>query len=420
MVPLHCIPGALLKIFGLKIFELAWRNVWRNRRRSQVTIAAMSFGLLVMILYAGLFEGYMVMMERNIIDMEVGDVQIFAGDYREAPSIHTRISDPERILASLDEAGYPASARLLAFGLAAADESSSAVSFRGIEVLRDAKVSAVFDHIARGQWLDPSLPNEVVIGRRLARTLAIDLGDEIVVISQGADEAMAYDLYTVRGILKPISDATDRTGMFMTEAAFRELLVVPDGVHQIVVRRPGDVPLEVAVAQLRNAIPTYDVKSWRDLSPTIASMLDSARGAMVAMFLIVYVAIAILILNAMLMAVFERIREFGVLKALGVGPVAVMGIILAEAAIQVAVALAIGVALAIPSLAYLVRYGIDLGTLSGTSVMGVAMDSVWRAVVNAGVFSLPIATLVGIVGVAVLYPALKASLIEPVEAMRYH
>jgi ABC-type lipoprotein release transport system permease subunit len=260
----------------------------------------------------------------------------------------------------------------------------------------------------------------VVIGGKLARTLAVGLGAEIVVISQGADDAMAYDLFRVRGILEAIGDATDRTGVFMSDAAFRELLVVPEGVHQIVVRRPSELPLESAVLEIEGIVRTHDVLSWRKLMPTIASMLDSARGAMVAMFLIVYLAIAILILNAMLMAVFERIREFGVLKALGVGPGAVMGIILIETAIQVGVALAIGIGLAIPGLIYLIRVGIDLGALGGTSVVGVAMDSVWRAAFTPQVFSTPVATLVSVVALAVLYPALKASLIQPVTAMRHH
>jgi putative ABC transport system permease protein len=385
-----------------------------------VTIAAMSLGLLVMILYAGLMEGYLRMMEANVVNLEVGDVQIFADDYRDAPSVHTRIADSQRIIASLDAAGFPATPRLLAFGLAAADESSAAVSFRGIDVASDARVSAVHERVARGHWLDPASPKEIVIGRKLARTLAIGLGEEVVVISQGADEAMAYDLFSVRGILESVGDATDRTGVFMTDAAFRELFVVPEGVHQIVVRRPPELPLEDAVLEIEAIVHTHDVQSWRTLMPTIASMLDSARGAMVAMFLIVYIAIAILILNAMLMTVFERIREFGVLKALGVEPAAVMAIILLETAIQVGVALAIGIGLAIPGLVYLMRVGIDLGSLAGTSVVGVAMDSVWRAAFTPQVFSTPVVTLVSVVAIAVLYPALKASLIQPVTAMRHY
>ena len=399
---------------------MAWRNVWRNRRRTLVTIAAMSFGLLTMILYAGLMEGYVRSMERSVLDLEMGDVQIFAGDYRENPSIYTRIEEPEALLRPLEAAGFPASGRLLAYGLAAAGESSAGVSFRGVEVERDARVSLVHRELAQGRWLDPVDPGGVVLGRRLARTLDVELGDELLVLSQGADGSMAYDLYAVRGVLRGIGDATDRTGVFMTAAAFRELMVVPDGVHQIIVRRPLELPLPAAAAQIAALASGLDVQTWRQLVPTLASMIDSARSLIVAMFLIVYVAIGILILNAMLMAVFERVREFGVLKAIGVGPLEVLSLIFVESAIQTGLALLIGVALSIPSLIYLTQVGIDIGSLAGVSVMGIAMDPIWRTAVEPAIFSRPILTLVFIVFLAVTYPALKAALIQPVEAMRYH
>jgi putative ABC transport system permease protein len=404
----------------LSILGMAWRNVWRNRRRSGVTTAAMSLALLVMILYAALMEGYLRGMERSVLDLEMGDVQVFAGDYRTKPSIDTRIDDPTPLLAPLEEAGFRATTRLLAFGLAAAEESSAGASFRGVDVVRDAQVSEIHLNVERGSWLDPADPKGVVIGRRLALTLGVDPGEEIVVLSQGADGAMAADLYRVRGVLRGISDATDRTGIFMTDDAFRELLVVESGVHQIIVRRPTDVDLEAASLRIRDIAPNLDVRTWRQLVPTIASLLDSARGVMIAMFLIVYLAVAIMILNAMLMAVFERIREFGVLKALGVGPFAVLQLILVESAILTALAIAIGVLVSLPLLWFLVRVGIDLGSLAGTSVVGVAMDPVWRAAVDPSVFTRPIATLLTVVALAVVYPALKAALIRPVEAMHHH
>jgi ABC-type antimicrobial peptide transport system permease subunit len=141
---------------------------------------------------------------------------------------------------------------------------------------------------------------------------------------------------------------------------------------------------------------------------------------MIAMFFIIYVAIGILILNAMLMAVFERIREFGVLKALGVGPFDVLRLILVESAIQTAIAILVGVSLAVPGILYLSRTGIDLGKLGGVTIMGIAWDPVWRAAVSVGIFTGPILVLVLIVAVAVFYPALKAALIRPVEAMHHH
>jgi putative ABC transport system permease protein len=400
---------------------MAWRNVWRSRRRSLVTVAAMSLALLVMILYAGLLEGYVRDMERNVLDLEVGDVQLFAADYRDNPSIYTRIENPdEAVLAPLERAGYPASARLLAYGLAAAGDSSAGVSFRGVDVEDDARVSRIHEQVAEGRWLDPADAKGVVLGRRLAHTLAVEPGAELVVLSQGADGAMAYDLYTVRGILRSIGDMTDRTGVFMTTGALRELLVVPEGVHQIIVRRPPGIELDDAAHRVKSLAGQLEVKTWRQLLPTIASMMDSARGVMIAMLVVVYAAVGILILNAMLMAVFERIREFGVLKALGVGPFDVLRLILLETGIQTGIAIGVGLALGIPGILYLSHTGIDLAGFAGISIMGIALDPVWRAAISLRVFATPIGVLLIIVGAAVVYPALKAALIRPVDAIHHH
>jgi ABC-type lipoprotein release transport system permease subunit len=403
----------------MNVFKLAWRNVWRNRRRTLVTVGAMTLGLVMMILTAGLMEGFLRDLERDVLDLEVGDVQIVAGDYRENPSIYTRIEDPEALLAPLEAAGFPASARLLAFGLAAGDESAAGASFLGVDLERDARVSLVHEQLAQGSWLQPGDDHGVVLGRRLAATLDVGPGSELVVLSQGADGSMANDLYIVRGVLRGIGDGIDRSGIFMTEAAFRELLVVPDGAHLIIVRRPADVDLPATVGRVHALAPEHDVKTWRQLMPTIASYIDSARQMIFVMFFIIYIAIGILILNAMLMAVFERVREFGVLKALGVGPVEVLLLILVESAIQTVLAVGIGLALATPGILYLTHTGIDLGSLAGVSILGMALNPIWRAAMSAQVFAAPVVALLAIVAAAVLYPAFKAALIRPVDAMHH-
>ena len=399
---------------------MAWRNVWRNRRRTIVTVSAMSFALFVMILYSAMLEGYLEGMERSILDLEVGDVQVFAGDFRENPSLYTVIEEPEKLIEPLSADGFTASARVLAFGLAAAGESSAGVSFRGVDVEQDATVSNIHEEVAEGRWLDPGDPKGVVLGRRLARILAVGVGDEIVVLTQGSDGAMAYDLYDVRGILRGIADATDRSGVFLNQSALRELLEVPTGVHQIIVRRPEEVDLAQAAMRVSAFAPDLDVQTWRQLMPTLSSLLESSRSAMVMMSFIMYVAIGMLILNAMLMAVFERIRELGVLKALGVGPFEVLRLILLESGIQTALAMIAGTICAIPVVWYLRDTGLDLQSLAGVSVMGIAFDPHWRAVITVDVFTSPVVMLAIVVAIAVLYPAIKASTIRPVEAMHHH
>jgi ABC-type lipoprotein release transport system permease subunit len=372
----------------MRLLVMAWRNLWRYRRRTLVTVAAMTLALLIMVLYTSLVEGYLRDLERNIVDIELGDIQVFAPDYRDNPSIYNRIENPEPLLAELRDRGLGASARLIGGGLAAAGESSAGAMLKGIDLAQDATVSQISQHVDRGSWLHAADQNGVVVGSRLAHTLGVEPGDELVLLGQATDGSIANDLYTVRGVLRSISEDADRGGIFMTEDAFRFFFSMPQGAHQLMIRRPAEA-------------------------------LDSTRGLIVIVFLVIYVVVAILIINAMLMSVFERINEIGVLKALGVSPRQVLTLIFIEGGLQTAIAIGVALTLSVPGLAYLADHGIDLSGMGSMSFAGMAFDPVWRGVVTPWVIVGPVLTLVFIVSVSVLYPALKAARISPVEAMRY-
>ncbi len=403
----------------MRLLVMAWRNLWRYRRRTVVTVAAMTLALLIMVLYTSLVEGYLRDLERNIVDIELGDIQVVAPDYRNNPSIYRRIENPEQLVAQLRDRGLRASTRLIGGGLGAAGESSAGVMLKGIDVEQDAAVSEISEHLASGQWLDATDRAGVVLGNRLAKTLGVEPGDELILLGQAADGSMANDLYTIRGVLRSISDDADRAGVFMTEQAFRSFFVIPSGAHLIMVRRPAERDLSVAVAEVREIAVGLNVETWRDLAPILASFLDSTRSLILIVFLVIYVVVAILIINAMLMSVFERIRELGVLKALGVGPGHVFTLVFMEGGLQTGIAIVVALALSVPGLAYLADHGLDLSGLGGMSFAGMAIDPVWRAVVTPMTIIGPVVTLVVIVTVSVLYPALKAARISPVAAMRY-
>jgi len=403
----------------VNLLRMAWRNVWRNRRRSLVTIAATTLAFSVMILYSSMVEGYLRTMERNLLDLELGDVQVHAPTYEDDPSLYSSIQDSDELLRRFDEHGWAASARLLGFGLGAADDASAGVQIEGIDVARDVRVSGIDTRVREGSWLDPSDPYGVVVGAQLARTLVVKPGDELILLSQASDGSMANDLYTVRGVLLGVSEAVDRAGVFLTEEAFRSFFAFPNGAHQIILRRPTGEDLDAFAAEVRALAPEERVQTWRELVPTLASLLDSARAVMVMVFLIVYVAIGILVLNAMLMAVFERIREFGVLKAIGYAPTQVLGVIFAECAVQAGLAVVVGLALAFPGLWYLTRVGVDMGKLGGMAMMGVVLDPIWRGVMEPSVIVGPLATLLVIIGIAAAYPAAKAAWISPIRAIQH-
>ncbi len=401
------------------IFKMAWRNIGRNRRRTAVTVGAMAFGLYAMVIWFGMLQGLLDDMEETVVEVELGDLQIHAATYLDDPSLYTDIDDADALLSGLEAAGFRASARLVGAGLAAAHDSAAGASLRGIDVQANARVSVISTRLAEGTWLGDRDPAGVVVGRRLARALDLTVGDELVILSQTTDGGIANDLYAVRGILDTVGDSVDRSAVFLTEAAFRELFVMPQGAHEIVVRKPDDLELAAALEAVQGLAPGLDTRSWRSLVPTLATYLDSARQMMGILSAIIYIVVAILILNAMLMAVFERIREFGVLKALGVEPRQVLSLIFAESALQTGLALAIGLSLAVPTLWYLAEFGIDTGALGGVSVIGATFATVWQATVSPATFATPSLTLIALVLLAVIYPAMKAARISPVEAMRH-
>lgn len=403
----------------MSTWKMAWRNVWRNKRRSVTTVAAMTLALFVLILYSGLFEGYLRGMERNVLDFEVGDVQIFTEEYLDRPSKYAFIPNPDQLVADLESEGINASARLLGGALAGHGDSSSGVSLRGIYVERDGTVFRISEAIAEGEWLDTADPEGVVVGRRLAETLDVGPGDELVLFTQAMDGGSADRLYRVRGVLQGVADQTDRTAVFMTEAAFRDLLLFPEGAHQLIARRPTDSELDAVTARVRALAPNLGVRSWKELMPTVAEMLETSRGMIYVIFLIFYLVVAILILNAMLMAVFERIREFGVLKAIGGGPGKIMGLILCECLLQITLATIVGLLLALPCMWYLSQHGINIGAMAGMSVAGIAMEPIWYGVYTTQTLAMPIFMLFFIALAAALYPAMKAARISPVHAMRY-
>ncbi len=383
------------------ILKMAWRNVWRNTRRSAITIAAMTLALFMELLYSGLVQGLVIGMTEDATAYELGDVQVFTKGYLTKPSIYDTVPDHERILQQLEAKGYRATERLFGGGLSASGELSSGAMFVGIDPVQDAATLDLHEAIAEGQWLSDDDPKGILVGRGLARTLALEIGDEVVVLSGAADGSVANDLFQVRGILMSVAAGLDRSAILMTESTFRELMALPEGAHKIFVRKPIDTPLPQAKDDVLAVVGTGDdapaVKTWKEVSPFLAQYIDSVSSVVVVMYVIVYLAVGILVLNAMLMAVFERIRELGVLKAIGYSPTQVLSMMLVEGLIQGVVATVLGITLATPVMWYMGTYGVNVGALGGMEMAGMTMPPIWLGRYTPDVLVVPILILFVIV-----------------------
>ncbi len=405
----------------MKIIPIALRNISRKRVRSAITIGSMAFAGFIMLFFAALGQGMLYTMEQNAVGVYLGDIQIHAPGYRSDPDLYTRVPDPAALVDKLEKAGFHAAPRLYGFGLAAASGNSSGIWMRGVDLIREPKVTLLDRQVMEGAWLSADKPKEVVIGKKLAYTLGVKPGGEIVVVSQAADGAMANDIYHVRGILKSVGDAVDQGGFLMVDAEFRRLMGVAEGTHEIAVARVDkDRILAEAADTVASLAPGMEVKTWRDLQPVLAKMIDVMDISLLFMLFIAYSAVGMVILNATLMNVFERIREFGVMKAIGVTPPQVFSLIMAEAVLEAVIANVLALGAGIPVVRYFEVHGIDLSNFSsGASLAGLALDPVWYCKLNTKALTMPVWFMFAVVLAAVIYPAMKAALLKPLDAMHH-
>jgi len=405
----------------MKILTIASRNVFRNWHRTLVTTLAMGFAGFIMILFASLMQGLLQASEKNAVSMDLGDIQVHSFDYLEDPDLYKVIKDPDLIITGLKKAGFYAAKRLYGFGLISAGSASAGIQLHGIDLQAESGVTQINQHILKGSWLEEDDPDGVVLGRKLARTLGVSPGDELIFLGQATDGSMANNVYRIKGILKSVGEEIDRTGVYINEKTFRELMILPEGAHEIALMRPDrTTDLAEATREVSRIAAGYETLNWRELKPVIARILDLADSQMIILVVITYTAVAMLVLNAMLMTVFERIRELGIMKAIGVTPGQLMLLVYAETFIQVSVAALLAVLSGVSLSRYFEHKGIDLSSFAeGASFGGVAVDPVWKAYLTPKAVAVPVIFLFIISFLAVLYPAVKAALIQPVKAIRH-
>lgn len=403
----------------MSILKMALRNVGRNRRRTLITTIATALAVGLMIVYTALVDGVIHQMERSVLAMDVGQVQIHKAGYRQDPTIYATIDDSDAILTRLDDAGVHGTSRLFGFALAAAGSSSAGVQMRGFDLVREPQVTELHTRIRDGAWLDAADPNGVVIGKKLARTLGVGVGDDLIILGQATDGSMANARFKVRGVLKAVNEPIDRAGVLMSQDTFRQLMAMPAGVHEIAVVGKIGGDLGPTTQLVRDAAGPWEVLNWRELNPVMADLLDNSRGAMTFMILLTYSAVIMVVFNAMLMSVFERVREFGILKAIGLSPLRVATMIVIEAIAQASVASVAAIAFGLPLAFWLQRDGLDFSSFaSDIDFAGMAMEPIWYASVTPNCVIEPLIWLFALTLLAVAYPAGKAALIKPVEAFR--
>ena len=410
-------------------FRLGWRNLWRNSRRTTITWIAVTLNTAVMILSYALMDGLMGQVLSNATNQVVGEVQVHAPGYLAERNVYLTIPQPQAVLDRAHALSVPAASRSYGYGLLSHGSKSAGAQFWGVHPREELAAFDLGRNIAEGSYLpttppaqpqDASAAHPMVLGAKLARSLHVAPGDEIVAVVQAMDGSLGSQLFSVRGILKLAGESIDRNAAIVLAADFEALFVSGGAIHEIALNSRGRMTPEVLAQNLAPATANLDVRTWHKLLPALSDMASLFDASILIFALIFGLAAASGVLNTMLMSTFERIREFGVQKALGATPWRILADVASEAFLLACLGTLAGVVLALPASLYLHYRGLDLSSVvSGFTAMGVAYDPVWHARVSLQVFVAPVLVMWVVCLVASLWPAVRAARIQPVTAMTH-
>ena len=397
---------------------LAWRNLWRNYRRTLIMLITIALGVWSMIFMSALMRGMVDEIVRNGLQTLPGEVQIHAPDFRRDPSVVNSMAIPRgNLLQTLN--GPPVSAwaaRVRVPAVISSERDSRGVTLLGVDPKAEQALGSAPHEIIEGRFLAGVDDKGVVIGASLAKRLETSLGKRIVLMSQNPSNDVADRGARIVGIYKARLPGTEDIYVYAGRAVIQKMLSMGDSVSEVAVTADNYRDVDSWYPGLASAAGgQLEVLPWTELDPFLRSMLAVQDGFALVFMVVVFLALSFGLVNTLVMAVFERMREIGLMLALGMRPGLVLGQILLESLYLLAVGLAIGNVTAYLSLKSL-EDGIDISSVAkGMEMM--SMSPVLYPVLKVDDMLMSTAVVIVLGLAASLLPAWKASRLDPVKAL---
>ena len=345
---------------------LAWKNVWRNKKRSLIIIAALTFGLWGGLLAGAVMMGWGESMTESAIDRDLGHIQVHNPGYLRDRETTNYIPDGPEVANQIRAIpGVTAvSGRTVVQGMASSPASSFGALIEGVDPANARQVTDIHRLIIDGEYLSEQGKNPVVIGQKLAKRLNLKRSSKIVLSFQAMDSSLVYAAFKVVGIYKSESAQFDESHVFVDQADLIRLLNAPLIYQEIAIRVESARLIPEIRAAIESKYPLLMVDSWRELAPELAYTADIMKTYTYWFVAIILLALLFGITNSMLMAVMERTRELGVLLAIGMKKARVFVMIMLETIMLSLTGGAVGIAIGAATIAYFYHNGINFSAFA--------------------------------------------------------
>ncbi len=404
---------------------LAWRNIWRNPRRTIVILLAVIIGVWSMVFLGALMRGMETQMVRNSISTLTGSIQIHNRNYRNDPVVENSMDNMDQLdkaLLTILDPGSLWAKRIRVNAIAANARQSSFVTLVGIEPEKEAKISFIGKAMISGRFLSAKDKNKIIVGKALLEKFNTKIGNKLILMSQDTQNEIASKAFRITGIFSAESETVEKQFVFIPISQAVKMLKMGNLVSEVSIMLPRlDITgrKETRAAEKLIAAVNDDrlvIETWHELLPMMKAYLKMSGFFLYIWYFVVFVAMGFGIVNTSLMAIFERMREFGLMKALGMKPIQVIKGIVTEAFFLLVLGILAGNILGFLSVAAIADKGIDLSALAaGVQMWGIPRilyPEIWaQDVVVAGLVVLLLGILVS------LYPAFKAAWVTPTQAM---
>ena len=401
------------------LLTLAWRNIWRNKKRSLIIISAIAVGLCCGLFSSATMFGMWDSMINTTIDRDLGHFQIHSKSFEDEKLVTDTIPNFENVISTIksNKKITGVSSRILIEGMASSASTSNGVRLLGIDPENEKSVTYIYKHIIRGNYFGENWKNQIVIGEKLADNLGVREKSKVVLGFQGIDGSIIYGAFRVTGIYKTESSIFDKSNVFVKEDDLLRLINSNKISNEIVVRLSSVQQVDSVYMPIKNKFTNLSVKYWGELAPELKFYYDMLIVQMNIFVGIILFALLFGITNTMLMSVMERVREFGVLMAVGMKRSRVFFMIMMETISLSFIGGIIGLILALILIQYFGRVGINLSAFTE----GLSQWSLATRLYTSLPFSFypPLALMILATAIiAAFYPALKAIKLKPAAAIR--